>query len=178
MTVERSHGKRRPRVPRPGETPADVRAAVLAAPLHDPATGRWLPRNQAARLRALKSLADIAALSVETCAPWARPFVELARDEASKLVVEAGAEASPSLIGFAEDAATALAMHRAFLAVAVAPDVDPKTKTTALAEARAWMREHRQSLLSLRAEARAGVPGREGGDLAALEARLNRRSGR
>jgi hypothetical protein len=67
-------------------------------------------------------------LNPAACAPWARPFVELAQNEASKLVAECGAESSPSLMAFAEDAACAVAMHRAFLAIALATDVDAKTK--------------------------------------------------
>lgn len=158
MTVETSHGKRRPRVPRPGET--EVRDAVLAAPLRDATTGRWLPRNQASRLRTLKRAAALVTLDAANVAPWVRPLVEMAQRELVALVAEVGAEGSASLTAFAEAAATAHAMQRAFLSIAGAADADEKTKASALAEARQWMKEHRQSLLCLRAEARAGVPAR------------------
>jgi hypothetical protein len=84
----------------------------------------------------------------------------LAQAEASKLVAEVGAETSPSLMAFAEDAACAVAMHRAYMAAALAEDADAKTRAEAMHEARQWLKERRQSLLSLRAEARAGVPER------------------
>jgi hypothetical protein len=135
-------------------------AAVLAGPYKDPATGRFLPRNQASRLRGLKTVGKLTTLNPAACAPWARPFVELAQGEASKLVVEVGAEEVPSLMAFAEDAATAVAMHRAFMAIALAPDCDPVTRASALSEARMWLKERRQSLLCLRAEARAKMPER------------------
>lgn len=159
MSVETSQGKRRPRVPRPGEG-AIVPATVLAGPFKDPATGRFLPGNQASRLRALKTPTRLTTLNPAACAPWARPFVELAQGEASKLVTEVGAETSPSLMAFAEDAATAVALHRAFLAIALDEKTDAETKEAALGEARMWLKERRQSLLSLRAEARAQVPQR------------------
>lgn len=162
MTVERSQGSPKPRTPRPGEHAAGA-DTVLAGPFKDAATGRFLPKNQAARLRALKRGPKLATLNPAMCAEWARPAVQLAQREASALVTEVGAEGSPSLMAFAEDAATAVAMHRAFLAIALAPDADPATKTDALHESRQWLRERRQSLLSLRAEARAGVPVRDDG---------------
>lgn len=158
MTVENSHGKPRPRVPRPGEH-ANVRSAVLAAPMHDRSTGRFLPGNQVARLRALKHT-SLATLNPSTCAVWVRPFVELVHSEALALVAEAGAESSESLKGFATAAAEAHAMWRACMSIALADDVDDKTSESARSEARAWLKEHRQSLLSLRAEARAGLPER------------------
>lgn len=165
MGVETSHGKRRPRVPRPGEGAALV-AAVMAAPLRDEKTGRWLPGNKAGRLRALQAVGKrtLVTLNPAKCAPWVRPFVELAQAEVQQIVVECGAEASASLKGFAVAAVNALAMHRAFLAIAVDPDTDEKRRSEALAEARAWLKEHRQSVLSLRAEARAGLPERDNGD--------------
>ncbi len=159
MSIETSQGKRRPRVPRPGER-ALVLATVLAGPYKDPVTGQFLPGNQASRLRALKTAGKLTTLNPEVCAPWARPYIELAQSEASELVVEVGAEETPSLRAFAEDAATAVAMHRAFMAIALAPDTDEKTKAAALSEARMWLKERRQSLLSLRAEARAAMPER------------------
>jgi hypothetical protein len=139
-------------------------ATVLAGPYKDPATGRWLPGNSASRLRALKRAPKLTTLNPAACAPWARPFVELAQREASELAAEVAADGSASLLGFAEDAATAVAMHRAFLAIAMSPDTDPSTRDSALNEARMWMKERRQELLSLRAEARAGLPRRRPDD--------------
>ncbi len=159
MTVEKSHGKRRPRAPRPGEH-AEIRNAVLAAPLRDPVTGHFLRGNKAGRLRTLKSLGTLATLDPAACAAWVRPYVELVQVEASALVEETGAEESESLKGFAVAAADAHAMYRALMAIALAPDTPADKATEARSEARAWLKEHRQSLLSLRAEARAGVPER------------------
>ncbi len=164
MSVESSQGKRRPRAPRPGEH-AMVAATVKAGPYKDPATGRWVKGTQAARLRGLKTAAKLTTLNPAACAPWARPYVELAQGEASRLVTEVGAETSPSLMAFAEDAATAVALHRAFLAIALDDKTDAETKEAALGEARMWLKERRQSLLSLRAEARAQVPERERGSV-------------
>lgn len=169
MTVERSQGKPCPRPPRPGEHAMTAETA-LTAPIRDPQTGRFVPGNNAARLRALKRAAKLTTLNPSSCATWARPFVELAHKRAVELVEELGAECSPSLMGFAEAAATADAMHRAYLAIALSPDSDTRTRDAAASEARHWLREHRQSLLSLRGEARAGVPERanDGDDLGAL----------
>jgi hypothetical protein len=137
-----------------------VAATVLAGPYKDPKTGRWVAGNQAARLRGIKSCGKLTTLNPSECAQWVRPYVELAQREASELVAEVGAEGSPSLMAFAEDAANAVAIHRAFLAIAAAPDADAATKAAALGEARMWLKERRQSLLCLRAEARSGVPER------------------
>lgn len=164
MTVEKSHGKRRPRTPRPGEH-AMTAATVSAGPFKDASTGRFLPGNQAARLGALKRVRSLVTLNPAACAPWVRPFVVRAHTEVLELVAEMGAEGSASLSGFAEDAADAHAMYRALMAIALAEGTDPKVASEARSEARAWMKEHRQSVLSLRAEARAGVPGRDDGPL-------------
>jgi hypothetical protein len=126
MTVETQQGRRRARTPRPGEG-AVTADTVLAGPFKDAATGRFLPGNAAARLRGLKRAPKLTTLNPAACAPWARPFVELAQREASELAAEVGAEVSASLVGFAEGAATAVAMHRAFLAIALAPDTPVET---------------------------------------------------
>jgi hypothetical protein len=138
-------------------------AAVSAAPLRDPTTGKFVHGNQAGKLRGLKLVRSLVTLNPAECAAWVRPFVEVALDEVVQLVQEAGAEASTSLQGFAEDAADAHAMYRALMSIALDEKSDAKTAADARQEARAWMKEHRQSLLSLRAEARAGTP-RSNGD--------------
>ena len=130
MSVESSHGKRRPRAPRPGEH-AEIRNAVLAAPLRDPATGHFLPGNKAGRLRTLKSLGTLATLDPTQCAAWVRPYVELVQMEASALVEESGAEDSESLKGFAVAAADAHAMYRALMAIALAPETAALTAIAA-----------------------------------------------
>ena len=171
MTVETSHAKRRPRTPRPGEH-ADAVNAVLAAPFKDASTGRFLPGNKAGRLRTLKTVRSLVTLNPAECAVWVRPHVAHAHTEALELVTETGAEGSTSLSGFAEDAADAHAMYRALMSLALAEGTDEKTASAARSEARAWMKEHRQSLLSLRAEARAGVPDRETGAVHDLDREL------
>lgn len=163
MSVERSQGKRRARIPRPGES-ALTAATVLAGPIRNTTTGRFVAGNTAAKLRALKRAHKLVTMNPAKCAPWVRPYIELARREVSELVEELGAEGSPSLMAFAEDAATACALHRAYLAIAVANDVDAETKAHALSEARQWQKERRASLLSLRDEARAGAPKRPAKD--------------
>ncbi len=164
MTVETQQGKPRPRTPRPGEHATALLNAVNAAPLRDPKTGRWLAGNQAGRLRTLKRTQSLITLNPTECAAWVRPYVELAPDEAADLVLECAAESSPSLKAFAEDAANAAAFYRALLAIAVDPSTDAKTAREARSEARAWLKERRQALLSLRAEARAGLRTRDGGE--------------
>lgn len=160
--IERSHGKPRVRVRRSRRsTPATVDvSAVLAGPLKDPQTGRFLPGNQAGRLRALKTGPKLATMNPEACAGWLRPYVEDAHERARDLVVEMGAEVSPSLMAYAEDAATADSIHRAMLAIAADPEADPKTRTDALKEARAWLNEKRQSITTMRVEARSKMPPR------------------
>lgn len=163
MAVETQQGKPRPRNPRPGEG-APTSNAVLAGPSHDPKTGRFVPGNQASRLRALKRTQRLGTLDPSQCAPWARDAVELAHEEALRLVAEVGAECSESLKGFATDAAEAHAMYRALMRIALDPETDAKTKVEALDDARMWMKEHRAALLCLRAEARAGLPERDNGE--------------
>ncbi len=122
---------------------------LLAEPMHDTKTGRFAKGNQAHRLRLLKTNArHLIGLNPEKVVPWLRPWVALASADASRLVTENGIEGDTGLMRLAEDVAASHAVFRGLLALGAEGD------RTALTEARTWLREHRQSLLTLRAEAR------------------------
>src|SRR5579863_4056335 len=106
--VETRQGKRRVRMPAPGEG-----TAIVAAPRRH-GNGRFADGNDYSRLRLLKAAYQVGfvGLNPDKVAPWLRPFVELANRDASRLIQEAGAEGSPSLTGLAEQAANALAFAR------------------------------------------------------------------
>ena len=156
--IETQQGKRRVRQPAAGDG-----TAVLAAPLRDPSTGRFQPGNDFSRLRTLKAAYDVGfvGLNPDKVSPWLRPFVELARRDASRLIEEVGAEGSPSLTGLAEATANAQAFARGLLAAGAEGDAE------AMEAARHWLREYRQLLLALRAEARTPLRAQ---DLPAVDA--------
>jgi hypothetical protein len=158
MPIETQQGKRRPRQPRPGDG-----TAVLTAPHRDGKSGRFQAGNDFSRLRLLKSAYEVGfvGLNPEKVTPHLRPFVELANGDASRLIQETGAEGSPSLTGLAEQAANALAFARGLLAIAA--EGDPAAQE----QARHWMREYRQFIIALRAEAR--TPLRPGGEVSSLD---------
>jgi len=164
-TVETSQGKRRVRMPRPGHG-----SAVVTAPYRD-RNGRFADGNDLQRLKLLKAAYSIGfvGLNPDKVVPWLRPFVELANGDASRLIEEAGAAGSPSLTGLAEQAANALAFARGLQAVAAEGD------SKAQEQARHWMREYRQFVLALRAEARAPlrIPGHDEPDYAAIDAQAD-----
>lgn len=177
MSVERSHGRSRPRVPRPGEH-AVAPDAVSPAPIRDPRTGRFVAGNVAGRLRSLRRRErDLMTLGPSVVAPWVRPFVSGVPRETSQFVEEVGGEDRPSLLAFASDAAISGALSRAYLALGIDPAADPETREIALGRAQVWLRERRQCLLSLRAEARAGIPDRRSTrvDLSVIATRLGAR---
>lgn len=145
MSVERSQDKLRPRTPRPG-----TGSAVLTAPHRDENTGRFLPENDFSRLRRLRATYEVGfvGLNPDEVVAYLRPFVVLANRDAARLIEETGAETSPSLTGLAEQAANALAFARGLQALAAGGDA------RAAEQARHWMREFRQFVIALRAEAR------------------------
>jgi hypothetical protein len=135
-------------VPEPGESPLPP-GTVLAAPMRDAKSGRFTPGNRAAKLRALKGSAKhLVGLNPAQVVPWLRPFVELANRDAGRLVEENGCADDTALMRLAEDAAAAHAVFRGLLSLGAQGDRE------ALAEAKAWLREHRQAVLTLRAESR------------------------
>lgn len=145
-SIETQQGKRRPRQPRPGDGTA---AAVVTAPYRH-RNGRFADGNDLSRLRLLKSAYQVGfvGLNPEKVAPWLRSFVEMANGDATRLIEETGAAGSASLTGLAEQAANALAFARGLQALAAEGDAKAQE------QARHWMREYRQFVIALRAEAR------------------------
>lgn len=147
MPISRSQGEERPQNWRVDELPSPVPTGDTAAE-RDATTGRFLPRNQAARRRTLKRVAhQLAGLDPAACAPWLRPFVTLAGDHAAALLGELPIQTAATR-ALAVDTATACAVYRGLLALGAAGDRE------ALAESRAWLREHRQSVIALTGLAR------------------------
>lgn len=144
MTLEWSHGRRRP-VARDahGDVPS-LPPAEESAPERDPSNGRFLPANRAARRRTLKRVVKgLHTLNPTAVATWLRPYAELSATYALEL---AGTMPEhPALLALAGDAADARAVARGLLALAAQGDAD------ALAEARAWLREHRAIVATLAA---------------------------
>jgi hypothetical protein len=131
---------------------------VLAVTMHDPKTGRFAVGNTAARLRALKAGArHLIGLDPAKCAPWARGFVAVANADARRLVEEHGVQDDTALVRQAENVALANAVARGLAVLGLQGEGD----RAALAEAKAWMQEHRQGLLTLKAEAREHARQRE-----------------
>jgi hypothetical protein len=144
LTLEWSHGKRRPSARTAG---GDVPAlppipAEDSAPTNDPTTGRFQKGNRAYRRRQLKERArGIATLNPKACPSWLSPFVA----EGARLAAELSQRfpddaALRPLIGAAVDA---WVLYRALLALGAQGDGE------ALKESRAWMREHRSLLATI-----------------------------
>jgi len=145
MPIESSKDKRRPQTPRVNELTAPV-PSVESAPVRDPHTGRFLAGNDAYRRRQAKALAraDLVGLNPAKCVPWLRPFAELAVRQATDLVQELPKGARTSCLEqLACDTATAQAVYRGLLALGATGDMK------ALTEARGWLREHRQNVITL-----------------------------
>jgi hypothetical protein len=126
-------------------------SAALTAPQRNPKTGRFAPGNTASRLRALKMGArHLIGLDPSKCAPWARQFVELANADAKRLVGEHDCADDTALVRLCENVALANAVARALAVLGLQGEGNRE----ALLESKQWFTEHRQELLSLRAEAR------------------------
>lgn len=148
--IERSHGKPRPRTPSPGSNPVDAETA-LTAPWREPGTGRFVKGNRAATLRTVKARpAALLTINPAMCAEWIRPVVERCQADLTRIVEAHGIAEEVDLVAIAEGFVTATAMFRAYSGLAAQGNAD------AAGEARAWLREARQALLTLRAEVRAG----------------------
>lgn len=147
LAIEWSHGAARPIV-RADEIPALPTAPTGA--VRDPITKRFAPGNQAAAGRSLRRAArEQALLGLDPASvdPWMAPFVVHAQRYAGELVASLPRQA-PALNALAGDAATAAAVYRGLLALGTSNGPDAPA---ALREARAWLREHRQSLATLSA---------------------------
>lgn len=154
--LETSHGVERPTV-RSDEVPPLPRTDETD-PDRDPRTGRFRPSNGAARARRLKAVArerQMLGLDPSKVAPWMAPLVAHAQEYAAQL--SSMVPQTPALGALAADAAVAEAVFRGLLSIGAAGDFD------ALKEARGWLREHRQALVTL--AALAGDVGKRSTDL-------------
>jgi len=151
-----------------GETPP---TSADAAPMNDPATGRFLPGNRAHRRRQLAKRAEgIATLNPATSPTWLRPYIERGRPYVVALLGMLGDR--PALHPLAGDCADAHVVYRATLGLALAAE-DPKARAALMGEARGWLREHRTALATLSALAggmRLPTPDPHEAIAAALEA--------
>lgn len=151
QTVETSHGRLYPRTPRKDRLPKTP-AAEAAAPHKDPATGRWLPGNPGSRLRQLAAIGrqeaeSLLRLPVETVAPWLRAHLERAQRHAQELVDALPAHTA-ELVALCGDEAKARLMAAAALTEGAREDCPPPVAREWREEARAWMREVRQIVLT------------------------------
>ena len=174
-TVETSHDKPRPRPMRPDRAPS-APLADLAAPVRDPQTGRWLPQNPGGRLRMIAALGKAEAesllrLEASAVAPWLRPHLSAAQAHAQGLV-DALVVPTAELVALCGDEAKARLMAAAALSEGAREGTDAKTAAAWREEARAWMREARQTVLTRSAIARQTRPETETDPVAALNRSL------
>ncbi len=159
QTLETSHGKLRPRRPRNDRTSGPkTPSAAAAAPYQDPATGRFTAGNPGGRLRQLAKVGRMEAesllrLPVMSVAPWLRPHLHAAQHHAQALV-DSLPSLSAELVELAGDEAKARLMASAALTEGAREDCPPDVAKEWRAEARAWFREVRQTVLTRRGVAR------------------------
>lgn len=171
MTVETSQGKPRPRPTRPDRAPSGA-LADLAGPVRDPQTGRWTPGNPGARLRMIAALGRAEAESLlrldpASVAPWLRPHLADAQAHAQALV-DALPVHSAELVALCGDEAKARLMAAAALTEGAREGTDSKEAAAWREEARGWMREARQVVLTRNAIARQTIPTRDEDDITRL----------
>jgi hypothetical protein len=160
-TTDVSHGKRRPRALRPDRMPKRP-AAELAAPYRDPATGQFGPGNPGGRLRQLAAIAKAEAegllsLPMASVAPWLRPHLLAAQTHAQRLV-DALLVPTDELVALCGDEAKARMLSNAALTEGAREDCPPDIAFAWRKEAREWMREARQVVLTRKAVARETPP--------------------
>jgi hypothetical protein len=145
--------------------------AVEAAPMNDPVTGRFVPRNRAYRRRQLKARAEgIATLNPATAPSWMRPHIDQGRSYVLALL--AMLEGKPALHPLAGDCADAHTLYRALLALALATE-SAEERASLLTEARGWLKEHRTALATLsKLAGDLRLPGPSVHPLEAIRARL------
>lgn len=179
--IEVQQGKPRVRGPRQDRLPTQALAA-LAAPVRDPVTGRWLAGNPGGRLRQAKALGRIEAESLlhlhpDAVAPWLRPHLVVAQEYVQRLVDRLGPACDDDeLVALAGDVGKARLMAGACMTEGAKTECSPGEASAWREEARAWMREVRQSVLLFRAakrEAQANRPARPA-VLAAIDAEAER----
>ncbi len=172
VSVERSHGKPRPRGPRTDRRRASptTSLAAQAGPVQDPKTGRFVPGNPGGRLRQARAIARAEAesllrLAPEAVAPWLRGHLHAAQVHAQELVDSLGDRPDVELVALAGDVAKARLMAAACLTEGGKGACTPDEARAWRDEAKAWAREVRQSVLVFRAakretaEARPRSPG-------------------
>lgn len=139
VDIQFSHGRPRTELRRPtdGGTPAlpPPENTVLAAPIQDGKTGRFVKGNQAARRRRLKEKAEgVHTLNPERCESWLKPFVELGVKHGVDLL---NRFSDPILAPLAGATADALIVYKGLIALGAGGDA------MALREARAWLKEYK-----------------------------------
>lgn len=157
-----SHGKVRPRTPRADRYRPTTPAAELAAPYRDPTTGRFGAGNPGGRLRQAAALGKLEAesllrLPVTAVAPWLRPHLADAQAFVQGLVDALPAKTG-ELVALCGDEAKARLFASAALSEGSREGIDPETAAAWRKEAREWMREARQTVLTRKAIARDTPP--------------------
>lgn len=159
--VEISHGKPRTRPLRKDRMPKTA-AAALAAPYRDPKTGRFGAGNPGGRLRQVAALARVTAdsllrLAVPDVAPWLRGHLQDAQRHAQALI-DTLPSATDELVGLCADEARARLMATACLTEGARSECTPAQAREWREEARSWMREVRQIVLTRRAVVKDAQP--------------------
>lgn len=159
--IEISHGKPRPRALRHDRQPKTP-AAVAAAPFRDPKTGHFGAGNPGGRLRQLAAIgkaeaASLLRLPVESVAPWLRGHLRDAQEHAQRLV-DALPLVTDELVALCGDEAKARLMSAAALTEGAREGCTVELAFQWRKEAREWMREARQIVLTRKAVARETPP--------------------
>lgn len=157
MAAEVSHGKLRVRPLRADRMPKSA-AAEAAAPYRDPRTGRFTAGNPGGRLRQLGALARVEAESLlrllpADVAPWLRGHLADAQAHVQRLI-DALPNPTDELVALCGDEAKARMLAAAALTEGSREGCDPATARAWREEARSWMREVRQVVLTRMAVAR------------------------
>lgn len=155
--AETSQSKLRPRGLRKDRLPKSP-AAEAAAPFKDPQNGRFTAGNPGGRLRQLAALARVTAgslLKLESpeVAPWLRPHLLDAQRHVQALI-DALPAATDELVALCADEARARLMISACTTEGAREQCDAKTAREWREEARLWMREARQIVLTRKAIAK------------------------
>lgn len=178
MPIRRSQDATRPEAPRARVGNDEHRTGIEGSPpappplkedKRDPVSGRFVEGNAAAKLSHVRRAAK--PLDPDRVKPWLRPFAQLAHVHARHIIAELPVQTT-ALNALAIDTASALAIGRALMSAG-----GEHGNVKVLREARAWLREHRQNLITLMALARDEAAARRGApaqavDWAALRAEL------
>lgn len=157
-TTDKSHGKVRPRALRLDRYRPNTPATEAAAPYRDPSNGRFGAGNPGGRLRQMAALGKLEAESLlrlkpDAVAPWLRGHLGDAQRYVQGLVDGLPAKTS-ELLALCGDEAKARLLGNAALTEGSRDGVDAETAAAWRKEAREWMREARQTVLTRKAIAR------------------------